>query len=39
MLADVMTKTLAPKAFMTVRRALMNLGRVFGYTHQDSIRP
>ena len=39
MLADVMTKTLAPKAFMTVRRALMNLGRVFGYIHQDSIRP
>ena len=39
MLADVMTKTLAPKTFMTVRRALMNLGRVFGYIHQDSIRP
>ena len=39
MLADVMTKTLAPKAFMTVRRALMNLGRVFSYIRRDDIRP
>ena len=39
MLADVMTKVLTPKAFMVVRRMLMNLHRLYHGMHQDNIRP
>ena len=39
MLADVMTKILAPSAFMLIRRTLMNLDRIFGCVGQDNIRP